>query len=97
MQIASKLGVTPPAELEGKHKRTETKLSKLQGDKFDREYMEDMVDDHKDDIKLFEKQAKNGKNEEVKQFAASALPTLQEHLKKAQQIEAALKKGGKGG
>lgn len=96
MKIASQHGITPPSKLEGKHKKTEDKLSKLSGPQFDRAYMDHMVKDHKEDIELFEKQAKNGKNADVKQFAEQTLPTLREHLKQAQQIQKTLQNGGKG-
>lgn len=97
MQVASRHGVTPPTELEGKHKRTHDKLSKLSGAEFDREYMDAMVKDHKEDIELYEKQAKNGKTPDVKSYAESSLPILRAHLKKAEQIQSALKNGGKSG
>lgn len=91
MQLASKYGVTPPSELEGKHKKARERLSGLSGVGFDRAYMDQMVKDHKDTIDLFEKQAKRGKQQDVKQLAQQTLPVLQEHLKQAQQIQKSLK------
>jgi len=96
MELASKHGVTLPADLDSKHKKTVDKLSKLSGAEFDRAYMDEMVRDHKEDVKLFEKQAQKGKNADVQQFAEKTLPTLQEHLQEAQQIQSTLKKGNKG-
>ncbi len=51
-----------------------------------------MVSEHRDDVKAFERQAKEGKDPGLKQFAASTLPTLQEHLTQARQIHERLKK-----
>ena len=91
MQLAEKHNITPTSELEGKHKKAQERLSGLSGAGFDRAYIDHMVKDHKEDIELFEKQAKNGKQGDVKQFAKQTLPTLQEHLKEAQQIQKSLK------
>lgn len=61
-------------------------LSKLRGADFDRAYMERMVKDHEDAIKLFESQAKVDGEGNMKKFAEQTLPHLREHLKKAQEI-----------
>ena len=93
--IAKKLGVTPPTAPQGKHARMVKDLSKKQGAKFDKDYVDDMVKDHKKAVKLFEKQAEKGEAEELRQFAGKTLPTLKEHLKMAQDLQAAMKKSKK--
>ncbi len=50
-----------------------------------------MVADHETDVKAFEKEAKDGKDPALKQFAAGALPMLHEHLGQARQIHEHLK------
>jgi putative membrane protein len=45
-----------------------------------------MVKDHEKAVALFEKQAKRGDAEELKQFASQTLPVLQEHLKMARSL-----------
>jgi putative membrane protein len=62
------------------------KLLKLEGDAFDKEYARLMVKDHRDDVKEFQEEAKTGKNQYLKDFAGQTLPTLQEHLKQAQEL-----------
>ena len=89
--IASKLGVTPPKEPGSKHQGDIKKFSKLTGEKFDREYAEHMVKDHEKAVSLFEKQAKSGDADELKQFASKTLPTLQEHLKMARSLNTSKK------
>jgi putative membrane protein len=44
------------------------------------------VKDHKNDISLFEKQARDGKDAHLKAFAEQTLPTLQKHLSVAQNL-----------
>ena len=53
------------------------------------------LEDHKHDIKDFEKASKGAKDPDVKAFAAKTLPTLQSHLQRAQEIDKAMK-GKKG-
>jgi len=83
-QLASSKNVAIADKLEGKHKSTYDRLAKLSGEKFDREYMKAMIDDHKDDVDKFQKEADKGNDAEVKQFAAKTLPTLKQHLDLAQ-------------
>ncbi|HWB96699.1 MAG TPA: DUF4142 domain-containing protein [Bryobacteraceae bacterium] len=96
-QAASKANVNVPSELPKKAKKTHEKLSKLSGAEFDRAYAKLMLKDHKDDIKDFQTEAKLGTIPEVKEFAANTLPTLQEHLKLAEQMEASTRGGTSGG
>jgi putative membrane protein len=81
--IASKLGASPPKTLDQKHQEMMKKFEKLTGADFDREYARQMVQDHERAISLFEKQAKKGDADELKQFAAKQLPLLRDHLKMA--------------
>lgn len=94
-QIASSKGMNLPADLDRSAKREHDKLSKLSGAAFDREYMKHMVSDHKKDVKDFEKEAKSGSDADVKTFASSTLPTLQEHLQMAQQADASVRGGSR--
>jgi putative membrane protein len=91
-QIAMTKGMTLPTDTDRSHKRDIEKLGKLQGADFDRDYMKAMVADHKKTVSLFEKEAKSGKDPELKQFAATLLPALQKHLQMAQSTEKELKK-----
>jgi putative membrane protein len=86
-KIAAKKDVKIPTELEGKQKSTFDKLTKLRGDEFDREYMSSMVDDHREDIQKFQKEADNGKDSDVKKFAKDHLPILKKHLELAEQTQ----------
>ena len=94
--IASTEGVQVSTELDKKHKATMQKLEKLSGAEFDREYMKQMVTDHKKTVADFKKQADSGKDAELKAFAAKTLPTLQEHLKMAQSLSDSTKSAKRG-
>jgi putative membrane protein len=88
--LAQAKGVTMPSAPKHTENHEMGKLAKLQGDAFDREYMDHMVKDHVKDVKEFQKQADKAKDADVKNFAANTLPTLQEHLKMAQEADAAV-------
>lgn len=82
--LAAKKGITLPTSLDQKHQTMIDKLSKMNGADFDRAYMSAMVKDHQDDVAEFETEARNGKDADIKAWAAKTLPTLREHLKLAQ-------------
>jgi putative membrane protein len=62
---------------------------------FDEEYMDEMVEDHKKDIKKFEDIADDAENAELKSWAAEKVSTLKHHLSEAERIHDAVKKNSK--
>ena len=82
--VAANKGVQLPAGLEGKHKRTVDRLSKLSGPEFDRQYMRTMIEDHKEDLNAFQREADKGKDPDVKQFASKYVPMIKNHSEMAQ-------------
>ena len=93
--LAAKKNATLPAELDQKHQAMQQKLEKMKGADFDRAYMQHMVQAHKEAVTLFQNEAKNGKDADVRAWAEKTLPTLQEHLKMATEINGKVAKGGK--
>ena len=91
-QLASQKGVTLPTEVNAKQKSTINKLSQLSGSEFDRAYMADMVKDHHEDVAEFQHEANSGKDSDVKTFAGKVLPTLQDHLRMAEDARGQLTK-----
>jgi putative membrane protein len=85
-QIASSKGIQVPDKLSAKDQATKDRLSKLSGDQFDQSYMSDMVKDHMQDVADFKHESNSGKDPDVKNFAATTLPTLQDHLRQAKEI-----------
>ena len=94
-QAAGVAKIDVPSETPKKARKAQEKLSKFSGADFDREYAKMMVSDHKGDVKAFEREARNGAVPAVKDFAAKTLPTLQEHLKLAEELYASAAKGQK--
>lgn len=90
-QLAQKEGLTLPTEIDAEHRQIRERLSQLSGAEFDREFMNRQVEHHQRDVNLFQNQADNGDDAEVKAFAAKNLPTLRQHLEMAQSINGKIK------
>ena len=63
----------------GDARMTLDKLMATNGKEFDRAYLEEMSTAHTKDIAMFQKEAAEGKDAEVRAFASRTLPKLQEH------------------
>ena len=60
---------------------------------FDKEFIREVgIDDHRKDIKLFEKASKNADDPQIKAFAAKTLPALVNHREHAQDLQKSLGK-----
>lgn len=68
------------------HDRHYRSLAKKSGKDFDKEFVEMMVDDHKKDVKMFQKEAKDADDAEIRTFAANHVATLQAHLDRANSL-----------
>lgn len=81
-----------PASRDATHKAMMDKLEQQDaGKEFDRDYIEQMVQDHKEDVELFESAADDTKlDAELRAYAKKTLPTLREHLNQAQTIQSKL-------
>jgi putative membrane protein len=64
------------------------KLSKLQGQEFDREYVKAMVKDHKQDVAEFRRMHSGAVDPNLKGWIDKTLPTLEDHLKTIEGIQA---------
>ena len=90
-QLADKKGIMLPDKLDKKHEKIVDKFSKLSGAKFDKEYMEHEVKGHVDGVALFKKGSKDLKDPDLKDFAAKMLPSYEEHLRLAKEVDAKVK------
>jgi putative membrane protein len=92
--LAAKKGMTIPDSPKGKDKAKFEKLSKMSGPAFDKAYMQDMVKDHQKDVAEFQKEANSGSDPDLKAWAATTLPVLQEHLRMAKETLSAVNGSG---
>lgn len=96
-QLAQAKGVTLPTELDKAHKAKGDKLAKLSGEQFDRAYMAQAgVADHKKAHAKLQTAASKAKDADVKALAGKMHPTVQDHLKMAQEHSGHMKAGATG-
>jgi putative membrane protein len=69
-----------------------TRLSKLQGPEFDREYVKAMVKDHQQDVAEFRRMHSGAVDPNLKAWVDKTLPTLEDHLKTIEGIQAQMAK-----
>jgi putative membrane protein len=86
MALVKQKGLSVPTALDKKHQKAATHLATLQGAAFDRAYIQQMVKEHEEDVRLFRTEAQQGKDPELKRWAATTLPTLEEHLSMARNL-----------
>lgn len=83
--VAQSIGVTPPEHPSTEAQDEQTKLSKLSGANFDKDFLGDMIKVHEEVIKEFQDQA-NANQGPTSDLAAKQLPVLQKHLAAAKEI-----------
>jgi putative membrane protein len=89
--LAKTKGITLPDSLDESGLKIRAKLSAKTGKDFDKAYVDDMIEDHKQDIKEFESAIPRLKDPELKAFAISTLPTLKMHLATIQKVKQQIK------
>lgn len=89
--LAQAKSITVPATLGTEQQKVKDDLSKKTGREFDKAYIDDMVEDHEKDVKLFEDASKNLKDAELKAFVDKTLPTLKAHLEHSKTVRDKLK------
>jgi putative membrane protein len=85
--IAAKENLQLPQSLDQEHQSLKTKLQSLKGEDFDRAYAQAMANGHDKAVALFESASQQPQMpEDLKQFAASTLPTLEQHKEMAHSL-----------
>lgn len=75
-----------PSEAETERPGTDS-IASLRGAEFDHAYARKMVEDHEKAVALFVNETKSGGDSHVKTFARKTLPTLEQHLRMARELE----------
>ena len=86
--LAKRKGLTLPDQLDATHAGLIDGLSKLEGDQFDKAYIDGMIKDHQKDLEEFEDESKRVSDAELKVFVTKVLPTLKSHLEHIKGVEA---------
>ena len=94
-QLAEQKKATLPSDLPDDAKDLESKLNSTSGKDMDKAYMDGMVQDHEKDVQEFQDASKNSQDNDVKHWASSLVPKLQQHLQRAQKIDSTLGAGNR--
>ncbi len=91
--LASKKNMVLPDVMSEKCQKKYYDLEqKEKGNDFDKEFIDQMVKDHKEDIDKFKDLAEDSKDVDLQSWASTKIPALQHHLDEAQRIQDELKK-----
>jgi putative membrane protein len=85
--IAANKDIKLPTDLDHEHKALQERLSKLSGAAFDQAYVDAMVNGHRKVAAAFRSESKSGRDPEVKDWASKTLPTIEAHLKQAEDLK----------
>ena len=89
--LAKSKKVQAPKTPMKKHQEAKKKLESTPGAGFDKAFMQQMVKDHQDALKLHQDAARNAKDKELKAAAEKGVPVIEKHLEDAKRISASLK------
>ena len=89
-QLATDKGAILPIPETKKSGQAKERLKTLSGMEFDQAYMRDMINDHKKAFATFKRSAEEADDGDLKSWAGKSLPTLADHIRLAQNVEASL-------
>ena len=85
-QAAQQAGIQVSEQLKPHQQAMLQELQQMQGQEFDRAWLYGNVAGHTKAVLKFRDEAREGQNEQIKQFAQQTLPTIQKHLQHAQEM-----------
>jgi len=85
-EAAKEENIGLPTDLTAKDQATYDRLSKLSGAEFDQAYAQDMVKDHQQDLRDFQREANHGNDDVIRGFASETVPMIQQHLDQAKEM-----------
>jgi putative membrane protein len=86
-KLATEENITLPNTVDSEHQAVKQKLAGLEGEDFDRQYRQEMEKGHEKAVALFQSATQSPQMpEEFKEFAATALSSLEDHREQAQQL-----------
>jgi len=90
-RLLSRKGASLPPTIAPSGRSTIDELQKASGPDFDKTYAKAMVKDHKKDVREFESASKDITDPDLRAWVEKTLPTLQQHLQMAQDMENTIK------
>lgn len=85
-KLAATKGVDLSVGIEPKQAERIQELEKVSGAEFDKNFLAEMVSDHKNNVSDFEEASTNSKDADLKSWVNKMIPTLKTHLDRANQL-----------
>lgn len=73
-----------------KNAKTLSELASLEGEQFDRRFLDEQIKDHRDDLGKFSDEIRATQNSNIRSYASETLPILQQHLALAEAVRSSL-------
>jgi len=86
VQIARSKGITPPTQTDAGRQAIAAQLSQADGANFDRQFLMQQLSNHEMAVALYENQARNGTDPQVRGFASKWLPSIRNHTQDLRQM-----------
>ncbi len=84
--VAENNNIGMPRDLDREDNSEARHLSKFHGPPFDRAYIEYMLRDQQEEIEMFKKEARYGRDRDLRNYARKNLPALEDHFLMTRQI-----------
>lgn len=91
MALLKRKNISIDASYHNDQQKMIDKLTDKTGSDFDKDYVDAMVKDHKDDVDDFKDAVDDLKDTDLKNWARTTLPVLESHLQEIQRIKDAMK------
>ena len=93
VDLMNQKGMRQPRSLPKLQHEALSKLNRLSGEAFDREFINHMVEDHQTAVAEFRQEANMAQDSDVKNYANHMVPALEKHLQRAQELQGKLSSG----
>lgn len=85
-QAAPGLGIPVSTQIPSQYQQQVQQLSSLQGQDFDRQFLQTLVQNHQQSLQVFQREAQSGSMPQLQTWAQRVVPHLQQHLDAAQSL-----------
>lgn len=96
-QLAAERNFTLPAQPEKAASNLDTRLSHMSGAQFDQDYVRHMLQGHDKAVAEFENEIEHGRDPAIKAYAEKILPTIQDHIRIAEDLAGKMGMSGNAG
>ncbi|MBV9654260.1 MAG: DUF4142 domain-containing protein [Acetobacteraceae bacterium] len=95
MQLAQRKQLSPSTTLDAANQAIYDRLSGERGRAFDQDYLSGQLAAHQDQLQLFQNEAQNGTDPQVRAFAQQHVGVIQRHVEELQRMTAAGSRHGR--